>query len=229
METSLHRSLKQIYAGEGAATEVRLGGYRIDAVVGKRLIEVQHGSLSSISRKILALVQSHRVLVVKPIVMRKLLIKQPYRGAGDGERRLSPRQGSLLDLFEELVYFTRVFPHKKLVLETPLVEIEEWRYPGHGRRRRWRKNDFEVEDQKLVSIHGCTTLKTAADLWTLLGEVRPETFDTKQLADSLGVRRHIAQRIAYCLDKMGAAKQVGKRGNARIFEAVKRPRRKAAA
>lgn len=229
METSLHRSLKQIYAGEGAATEVRLGGYRIDAVVGKKLIEVQHGSLSSISRKILALVQSHRVLVVKPIIVRKVLIKQPYRGAGDGERRLSPRQGGLLNVFEELVYFTRVFPHPKLVLEIPLVEVEEWRYPGHGRRRRWRKNDFEVEDQKLVTIQGCSTLKSAADLWSLLGGPRPASFDTQELAEHLGVRRHIAQRIAYCLDKMGAAKQVGKRGNAKIFEAVKRPRRKAAA
>jgi hypothetical protein len=218
-----------MYAGEGAATEVRLGGYRIDAVVGKRLIEVQHGSLSSISRKILALVQSHRVLVVKPIVVRKLLIKQPWRGAGDGERRLSPRQGGLLDVFEELVYFTRVFPHPKLVLETPLVEIEEWRYPGHGRRRRWRKNDFEVEDQKLVTIQGCATLKSAGDLWTLLGDARPAEFDTKQLSEMLGVRRHIAQRIAYCLSKMGAAKQIGKRGNARVFQSLKRPRRRMAA
>lgn len=229
METSLHRSLKQIYAGKRAATEVRLGGYRIDAVVGKRLIEVQHGSLSSISRKVLALVQSHRVLVVKPIVMRKFLIKQPYCGAGAGERRLSPKQGSLLDLFEELVYFTRVFPHQKLALETPLVEIEEWRYPGHGRRRRWRKNDFMVEDQKLIAIQGCMTFKTAADLWTLLGDVRPNQFDTQQLAESLGVRRHVAQRIAYCLDRMGAAKQIGKRGNARLYEPIKQPGRKHAA
>lgn len=228
METSLHRSLKQIYAGEGAATEVRLGGYRIDAVVGKRLIEVQHGSLSSISRKILALVQSHRVLVVKPIIVRKLLIKQPYRGAGDGERRLSPRQGGPLDLFHELIYFTRVFPNQKLVLETPLVEIEEWRYPGHGRRRRWRQNDFEVEDQRLVTIHGCATLKTAADLWTLLGGAMEEDFDTKRLAESLGIRRNHAQRIAYCLDKMGAAKQIGKRGNARIYRRTKRPTKRAA-
>jgi hypothetical protein len=229
METSLHRSLKEIYAGDGAATEVRLGGYRIDAVVRKRLIEVQHGSLSSISRKIQELLQSHRVLVVKPIVVRKVLIKQPYRGAGDGERRQSPRQGGLLDLFHELIYFTRVFPHQKLVLETPLVEIEEWRYPGHGRRRRWRKNDFEVEDQKLVSIHGCATLRSAADLWNLLGPFSAPTFDTKQLAEALGIRRHHAQRIAYCLDKMGAAKQVGKQGNARIFEAVRRKRSRPAA
>jgi hypothetical protein len=229
METSLHRSLKKIYAGEGAATEVRLGRYRIDAVVGKQLIEVQHGSLSAISRKIQALLETHRVLVVKPIILRKVLVKQPYRGAGAGERRQSPRQGALLDLFSELVYFTRVFPHPRLTLETPLVEVEEWRYPGHGRRRRWRRNDFEVEDQKLLSIQGCSTLKRADDLWTLLDCVRPEQFDTAQLAAALGIRRHIAQRIAYCLDKMGAARQVGKRGNARIYAPVARRRRRLAA
>ena len=40
------------------------------------------------------------------------------------------------DLFDDLVHFTRVFPHRRLTLEVPLVDIEEWRYPGHGRRRR---------------------------------------------------------------------------------------------
>ena len=65
-------------------------------------------------------------------------------------RRLSPKRGTLLDLFHELVYFTRAFPHPNLTIEAVLVEIEEWRYPGHGRRRRWRKNDFVVADQRLV-------------------------------------------------------------------------------
>ena len=44
METSLHRELKSLYAGEAAQTEVRLGRFRIDAVVGDELVEVQHGS-----------------------------------------------------------------------------------------------------------------------------------------------------------------------------------------
>ena len=30
------------------------------------------------------------------------------------------------------VHFTRVFPHRRLTLEVVLIEIEEWRYPGHG-------------------------------------------------------------------------------------------------
>ena len=34
METSLHRELKSLYAGDDAQTEVVLDSYRIDAVVG---------------------------------------------------------------------------------------------------------------------------------------------------------------------------------------------------
>ena len=52
METSLHRDLKKLYAGDDSQTEVVLGGYRIDAVSGGRLIEIQHGSLSAIRDKI---------------------------------------------------------------------------------------------------------------------------------------------------------------------------------
>ena len=138
METSLHRELKRRYAGDAARTEVMVDNYRIDAVRGTTLVEIQHGSLVAIRDKIRRLLGSHRVLVVKPIVARKLLIKQSDPAGPIESRRLSPKRGQLLDIFDELVYFTRVFPHPRLTLEVVLVEIEEWRLPGHGRRRRWR-------------------------------------------------------------------------------------------
>ena len=39
METSLHRDLKTLYAGQDAQFEVSLGDYRIDVMSGGRLIE----------------------------------------------------------------------------------------------------------------------------------------------------------------------------------------------
>ncbi|MEN6494331.1 MAG: hypothetical protein ABFD16_08565 [Thermoguttaceae bacterium] len=218
METSLHRDLKARYAGKDAQFEVTLGDYRIDVIADGLLVEVQHGSLAAIRDKIKVLLRKHRVLVVKPIVVRKLLIK---RAAQDGEivgRRLSPKRGAVLDLFDDLVHFTQVFPHERLTLDVPLVDIEEWRYPGHGRRRRWRKNDHEVEDQKLVTVHEVHHLRTAADLRSLIACPLPEPFHTGHLAESLGVRRWIAQRITYCLRKMGVVREVGKQGNAYLYQ-----------
>lgn len=223
METSLHRDLKALYAREGAQTEVKLGAYRIDVVCGKQLVEIQHGSLSAIRDKVRHLLADHRVLIVKPIVAQKRLVKQSARGGRIIGQRMSPKRGRLLDLFDELVYFTRVFPHERLVLEVPLVEIEEWRYPGHGRRRRWRASDHEVEDQKLIAVQEVHRLRTAADLGRLVRGPRPlpDPFHTGQLAAALGVQRWFAQRIAYCLRKTGTVEEVGKQGNARLYQFAK--------
>jgi hypothetical protein len=219
METSLHRDLKTLYAGRDAQFEVSLGGYRIDVVSGGRLVEIQHGSLAAIRDKVRALLKGrHQVLVVKPIVAQKLLVKRASKDGPVAARRLSPKRGTLLDLFDDLVHFTRVFPHRRLTLEVPLVDIEEWRYPGHGRRRRWRMSDYQVEDQKLVAVHATYRFETAADLARLVERPMPQPFHTGHLAQSLQVQRWIAQRIAYCFRQTGAVREVGKQGNTRLYE-----------
>ncbi|NIP87163.1 MAG: hypothetical protein GTO03_17025 [Planctomycetales bacterium] len=218
METSLHRQLKSLYADDPQQVEVRWGDYRIDAVARDWLIEIQHGSLAAIRDKVQDLLRDHRVLVVKPIVATKQLIKRKRKDGAVVSRRRSPRRGSLLDLFDELVYFTRVFPHPNLAVEAVLVDVEEWRYPGHGRRRYRRASDFQVEDQKLVEVRQKCRLAEAADLWKLLPRCRLKCpFHTGDLARGLNTNRGIAQRIAYVMRKTAAVRQVGKRGNALLY------------
>jgi hypothetical protein len=218
METSLHRQLKERYAAEGGLTEQRLGRYRIDVVRGQQLVEIQLASLSAIRDKIKVLLKKHDVLVVKPIIIRKHLVKRKREGGQVVSRRRSPKQRTLLDVFEELVHFTRVFPHKRLTLEVLLVEIEEWRYPGHGRRRRYRDNDHEIEDQHLLEVHAVHEFRSATDLCRMLPSGLPQPFHTGHIADGLSVDRWIAQRMAYCLRNTGALKQVGKLRGAWLYE-----------
>jgi len=217
METSLHRQLKEHYAADSGQQEVACDGYRIDAIDRGRLIEIQHGSLAAIRDKVAALLENHRVMVVKPIVALKHLVKFDRRGGTVVDRRRSPKRGTLLDLFEELVYFTKVFPHRRLVLEVAMVEVEELRYPGHGRRRRRRANDFQIEDQRLVRLVETHRFRTLADLRKLLPRGLPATFHTGDLAAHLEVHRDIAQRMAYCLRETGAIDSVGKQGNAVLY------------
>ncbi|MBN1589417.1 MAG: hypothetical protein JW888_07875 [Pirellulales bacterium] len=218
METSLHRELKTLYAGDGARLEVPLSQYRIDVVQGDRLVEIQHGGLAAIRDKVRKLLKEHDVTVVKPIVVRRLLVKRKKEGGRVAERRMSPKRGKILDLFDELVHFTRVFPHQRLTLDVPLIDIEEWRYPGHGRRRRWRRRDHQIEDQKLVAVHETFRLRTTSDLKSLVPCRLPTTFHTGHLAEALGVERWIAQRIAYCFRETGTARTVGKHGNTLLYE-----------
>lgn len=218
METSLHRQLKAHYAGADGLQEVVCQGYRIDAVQGDELIEIQHGSLAAIRDKIRKLLRKHRVRVVKPIVANKRLVKLDSRGGFELSRRRSPKRGVVLDVFDELVYFTRVFPHERLTLEVVLVDVEERRYPGCGKRRRRRpQSDFQIEDQVLEKIVSTHAFASTADLLRLLPRRLPAEFHTGHLAERMKTPRWIAQRIAYCLREMKAVRVVGKSGNSILY------------
>jgi hypothetical protein len=75
-----------------------------------------------------------------------------------------------------------------------------------------------VEDQKLVAVHQTHRLRTARDLARLVPCKLPRRFHTGHLAEALSVERWVAQRIAYCLRKMGTVRNVGKQGNALLYE-----------
>ena len=218
METSLHRDLKTVYADQDAQFEVTMGQYRIDVVNGCELVEIQHGALSAIRDKVRELLDAdHAVTVVKPIIHRRRLIKLDQKGGEIIDERMSPKRGKISDLFDELIHFTQAFPHPYLTLEVPIVNVEERRYPGHGRRRRRRESDFEVEDKRLIEILETHRFRTALDLRRLISGKLPREFDTAQLAKAMNEPRHVAQKAAYCFREMGAAHQVGKRGNAILY------------
>ena len=202
-----------------------MGRYRIDVVDGKRLIEIQHSGLAAIRDKIADLIKDHTVDVVKPIVARKKLIKLTRKNGRVASERMSPKRGGFLNLIDEMLYFTRVFPHPNLRIIVPMIEVEETRYPGHGRRRRKRAGDFVVHDRVLTEVITTKTYSVAQDLNRELPKFK-NPFDTGMLAKSMSIQRWQAQRIAYVLRKTGSIEQVGKNGNALLYEKIARVTRK---
>ena len=79
-----------------------------------------------------------------------------------------------------------------------------------------------MEDQKLIAVHQTHQFQVSADVARLVNCSLPRPFHAGQLAESLGVHRWMAQRIAYCLRQTGAVREVGKQGrdyhNARLAE-----------
>ncbi len=211
METTLHRQLKDFYSSPTTRQEVRVGRFRIDIVDGKRLIEVQHSGLSSLRSKTQQLLRQHDVEIIKPLVARKRLVNLSSPEGPPSSTRWSPKRATPLDVFHELVYFTSVFPHRRLTLRIPLIEIEELRYPW--RRRNRRRGQFKVRDQRLLEVVGENVYRTARDLLQFLPHDLPDEFGTRELADALDVERWVARRVAWCLRKTGTARLHGKRGN----------------
>ncbi len=216
METTLHRQLKALYCSDTSHHEVSIDGYRIDVCDGDQLIEIQCASLFAIRDKVRRLLDEHRVLVVKPLAVRKILIKRNRKDGRVVSSRYSPRRETLYDLFEELVHFVNVFPHPNLTLELLLTEQEEHRLPA--RKRRWRSKGYRVTDRRLLAIQDRFTLRTARDLVAMLPDGLPMPFTTDHIARQADIPRWLSQKMAYCLRKTGACQTVGKQGNSLLYQ-----------
>jgi hypothetical protein len=215
METSLHRSLKERYATGGSGRpEVAFQGFRIDAVdEAGRLVEVQSGPLGPLRGKLRRLLLDHRVRIVKPVILRRRLVRRLRADGPDVASRSSPRRGALHDVFDDLMGVVRVFPHSNLEIEVLGVTIDEVRTP------RRRRPGYTVADRRLDTICETALIARADDLWTLLPDQCDgrDPFTTFDLSERLGRPQWFAKRVAYCLRLTGAARVVGKSGNRLIY------------
>ncbi|MCR9198168.1 MAG: hypothetical protein NXI04_05965 [Planctomycetaceae bacterium] len=224
MATSLHQQLKLHYVADESQHEIDLDGYRIDAIDEQdRLIEVQCASLLAIRDKIRKLTKKHKVVVVKPLAARKKLLKKERRNGKVVSSRYSPARQSLPWIFQELVHFTKAFPHPNLQLDILLTEQEEVRVPA--KRKTWRRR-HSVQDRRLVEVQQTVSLSTVKDLWNSLEADVPKVFTTADLAREGAMPRWLAQKAAYCFREMGHIEMCGKQGNAIEYQLKKRRNRR---
>lgn len=227
METSLHRELKRLVSGNEEAEEQTLAGYRIDAVVDERLIEVQVASLFAIRRKIADLLaQGFEVTVVKPLTARKRIVRRERRDGVEISQRWSPRRQKFTDVFAELVHFLGAFPHPNLTLELLLITEAEFRIPRL--KQRYRQRAFTIEDRCLISVEDRRVIRSAEDLLSLFPPAVQQLcwgapFTTAELAIAAEVPRWLAQKIAFCFRRLNLWETIGKHQRAWLYQPVHTP------
>ncbi|HHX42965.1 MAG TPA: hypothetical protein GX714_03115, partial [Chloroflexi bacterium] len=129
--------------------------------------------------------------------------------------RKSPKRGRVEEVFAELVRFPALIHHPHFALEVLLTREEEVRCDdGQGS---WRRQGWSIVDRRLLGVDARIRLDSAADLCALLPTDLPQPFTTQDLATALGIRRRLAQQMAYCLREMGAIAVVGRKGRAWLY------------
>ena len=215
-EKSLHASLKQWYAQPGDQFEVPVDGFVIDIVRDDLLLEIQTGNFASIKSKLRELLRAHQIRLIYPIAQEKWIIKQAKDNDGVETRRKSPRKGRIEDLFRQLVSFPHLLADPNFSLEVLLVREEETR--RYEENRNWRRRGWGTQERRLLGVVDRKLFAKAADLQALLPEQMEKPFTTKDLAEATGIRRQLAQKMAYCLHKASVIELIGKSGRANLYE-----------
>jgi hypothetical protein len=209
-EKPLHASLKAWYAQPGDRFEVGVDGSIIDILRGELLVEIQTRSFSPLRRKLEKLTIDHPVRLVFPIAIEKWIIRLSDDGAAQEGRRKSPKRGSVLELFRELVSFPHLISHPNFSLEVLLIQEEEVRQQGLARN--WRRRGWGTVERRLVQVVERRQFATPADLAALIPASLEEPFTSAGLADAIQQPRWLAQKMIYCLRGAGAIAEAGKQG-----------------
>jgi len=219
-ESSLHADLKRQVAQPGDLVEVPLDGYVVDLLRGDLVIEIQTHNFSAIKRKLARLLDRHPVRLIYPIALEKWIVRVETAGGEPLGRRKSPRRGCWEYLFLEMVSLAELAAHPGFAMEVLLIREEEirCREPIH-RRRRWRPREWRTCERRLLDVVDRRVLRTPADYAGFLPPQLPRPFTSRELADALDQPLYLAQKMAYCLRKMGALDLAGQRRRAHLYMA----------
>lgn len=215
-EGSLHAALKHHYARPGDRFEVPLDGFVIDIVRpgggadGRDLlIEIQTSSFGAMGRKMDALLGEHEMLLVHPIATRTRLAR------GEGTARRSPKRGSIYSLFEELVSIPTLLDHPSLTLDVVLVEVTKVQEEDPKARR--GRGGWRTVDRRLDEIVEFRHFADVTDLRSLLPDDLPDRFTTADIAAGAGVKRDVAQRLAYCFNAANLIDEVDRTRAGKVY------------
>jgi hypothetical protein len=214
-ETGLHAALKAWYARPADEFEVDVDGFVIDLRRGEQLIEIQTRSFSAIKRKLRCLVANHPVRLVHPIPVDKWIVRLQTDRRTVGGRRKSPKHGQLESLFLELVSLPELILHPNFTLEVLLTREEEIKVPD--RSLRWWRRGWRVYDRRLIDVVESVPFETPEDFRRFVPAALAQPFTSRELARAIGQPLYLAQKITYCLRKMGALRPEGRQGRALLY------------
>ena len=215
-ETDLHAALKRHFARPQDQIEVAVDGYVADIVRDDEVIEIQTHNFAAVKRKLLRLVDQHRVRLIYPIAQARWITRVKADRKTVLGRRKSPRQGALDDVFVELVSLPELMQHPNFTLEVVLIHEDEIRCPRSGRRRR-RGSEWRVCNRRLLKVVDSTSFAAPADFRRFIPADLAAPFTSHELAIALQRPAYMAHKITYCLRKMGTLVVIGKRGRAWLY------------
>ncbi|NLO04321.1 MAG: hypothetical protein GX131_00690 [candidate division WS1 bacterium] len=219
MPSALHEALQRFYAGDDGRVEVEMDGFYADAIRDGVIYEIQTGSFTAIRDKLHALANEHPVVLVHPIARFKWIAKFDGETGEETSYRRSPKRSQLCEVFNELVYATRLLSRENITLELVVIaECEMWLDDGNGS---WRRKGQSIIGHECLAILERHRFEEPADLARLLPEGLPEQFTVADIRECGGIRQRLAGRIAYTLREVGAIEQVGKQGRAYLYERAK--------
>lgn len=234
-ESSLHRTLKNLYAlEEGSETEAAADGHIYDILTKNgNVIEIQTQNLGKLLKKLQdAIAKNRKCKIVHPLIAEKTI--ETY--SEDGillKRSRSPKKANEYTFLKELTGIYQLLPEQNFSLEILFVKTTETRRKtenpeqSENKRRRFKK-DWQKTDKKLNEITGKKMLLYPKSYLELLPDGLPEEFCAKDIAELLKCDKtkpknaySFANLIAWLFSRIKIFEQTATKGRTKFYQISK--------
>ena len=113
-----------------------------------------------------------------------------------------------------MVSFPQLLSNPNFSLEVLMIREEEVR--RFGGKRNWRRRGWGTEERRLLGVVEQVVYEEPAD-WRHFLPKELVTFTARDLAEAIGVRLRLAQKMVYCLRKVTVINLMGKQGRANLY------------
>ena len=214
-EKLVHRTLKLYLEPREECHEVPICGYVADILNESGVTEIQTRGFARMKEKLARFLAEHPVTLVYPVVACKEILWFDKQSGELVSRRRSSKHSAEYDLLSELSGIGELALHENLTLKVVLLRAEEYRLlDGSGRDRKDGATKVDIFPTELIAER---EIRGASGLYELLPPL-PQPFSAKDFASALrlrGIRASMTLRFAR---RTGIVRQVGKLGNAYLYE-----------
>ncbi len=162
-------------------TETKKRGFVADILNGDTVYEIQTGSFAPLRDKIKWILENttYKLTLIHPIA-KELWIRYIDSDSGSiGQRRKSPKKGSLNDLISDLYYIREFIGSPRFSLVILFIEADSYKKKT-AIGRRVRSSKYELIPNALLSAH---IFKNRDDYKVFIPDTLPEQFTVKSYSE----------------------------------------------
>lgn len=216
-EKTLHATLKIFVEPSSEYHEKKIGDYYADIERDGHIIEIQTRAFDRLRKKLAFFLDNgYSVTVVYPVPAVKWISWIDREQGEVGEKRRSPKKGTVYDIVSELYKIRPLISNDRLDFRVLLLEVVDYRnLDGYGKSKKIRSTRFERMPLALLCE---ATLGMNDRFSVLLPSDLPESFTSADLAAAASISRSIAQKTLLLLTDVGVVTRIGKEGRCFIYK-----------
>lgn len=217
-EKTVHAILKHYYEPDPDKQEVPLENYVADIYTGGEIIEIQTRQFDKLRKKLEVFLPLYKVTVVYPIPREKRLIWIDEESGEMSAARRSPKKGSAYMVFPELYKIKMFLKHENLSLRPVLLDMEEYRLlNGWSRDKKKGSTRYDRIPTALVEE---VEIEEIRDYLQFVPYELEEPFTVKEFSRAAHIPVDLGRVTCHILNYLGVICQVGKTGNAYLYQVV---------